>query len=211
MTPQVFAGEAAVFGLWYLVAFTGGRPRILKTLVKTASVGGLAVAVNLVGGPVWLVAALALGAAGDACLTVPTRSAFMAGLLAFAASHIAYIVLFLETGAMPHPLTAWPVAIYGFVMLRQLWVPSGDLRWPVAFYVAVISVMGMAALMLPEPFRPAIFAAFAFVLSDSLLAKEIFVWPEGHPARRWSGYAVWALYWGAQAGFAWVFALGAAF
>lgn len=211
MLSLIYAVAACALAVWYLVAFAGRAPRILKTLVKTGSVALLALAAQIAGGPEWLVLALVFGAVGDACLTVPTKPAFIAGLIAFGLSHLAYIALFLDYGAVPHLMTAWPVAIYGVVMMRQLWVPAGALRWAVLGYVIVISVMGMSVLMLPDPYRMAIFAGFAFVVSDSLLSKELFVWPDRHPARRWSPYAVWSLYWGAQAGFAWVFALSGAF
>ena len=47
----------------------------------------------------------------------------------------------------------------------------------------------------------ALIPALAFILSDIVLATESFVLRDDHPARRWTPYAVWPLYWGAQAGF----------
>jgi hypothetical protein len=37
--------------------------------------------------------------------------------------------------------------------------------------------------------------------SDRVLAAETFVLAQDHPLRRITPYAVWPLYWGAQAGF----------
>ena len=90
--------------------------------------------------------------------------------------------------------------LLGALMARVLAPRAGALKGAVLGYVPVILGMAAAALTLP-PGSGVFAAACAFVLSDMVLAAETFVLAAGHPLRRVTPYAVWALYWGAQAGF----------
>lgn len=209
-TGQLIAAAAAVLALWYL-GLTVRPAGLLRSAVKTGSVALLALAAWLAGAPGLLVAALLLCAAGDLCLSRNGETAFMAGVGAFAAGHLAYAVLFLSRpesslarlAELPWILLAAVLAAMGAVMARLLAPRAGALTLPVLCYIPIILGMGMAALTLPGNGGLALVlpAALAFILSDLVLAAETFVLAEHAPARRITPYAVWPLYWGAQAGF----------
>ncbi|WP_411352487.1 lysoplasmalogenase family protein [Leisingera aquaemixtae] len=203
---MLWAGAAAC-ALIYLV-MAAQPPGLLRSVLKTASVVLLALAALLVGAPWLLAVALGLCALGDLFLSRDGEGAFMAGVGAFAAGHLAYAVLFLTQGAsdparllqMPGAIIAAALLLLGLAMARVLAPRAGALKGPVLAYIPIILGMGAAALTLP--FGLGVFAAAcAFMLSDMVLAAETFVLPEDHALRRITPYAVWPLYWGAQAGF----------
>ena len=198
---------AAGCALIYLF-LTAQPPGLLRSAMKTASVALLALAALLAGAPLLLAAALGLCALGDLFLSRDGEGAFMAGTGAFAAGHLAYAALFLTRDAseparllqMPGMAAAAGLLLLGLVMARILAPRAGALKGAVLAYIPVILGMGAAALTLP--FGSWVFAAAcAFMLSDMVLAVETFVLPRDHPLRRLTPYAVWPLYWGAQAGF----------
>ena len=96
-----------------------------------------------------ILAGLALSWCGDMFLIGPTRTAFLAGLVAFLLAHVAYVAAFVRHGyerrwiwvAMV-PVTA--IAIGVFVWLEPYTPP--DLLNPVRAYVAVISLMVIFAI-----------------------------------------------------------------
>lgn len=204
------AGAAACALIYLFMA--AQPPGLLRSLVKTASVALLAVAALLAGAPWLLAVALGLCALGDLFLSRDGEAAFMAGVGAFAAGHLAYAVLFLTRDAsgparlleMPGFAIAVLLLVLGLVMARILAPRAGALKGPVLGYIPIILGMGAAALTLPLG-TWAFAAAAAFMLSDMVLAAETFVLPEDHVLRRITPFAVWPLYWGAQAGFLAVF------
>ncbi|QAX31683.1 lysoplasmalogenase [Leisingera sp. NJS204] len=204
---QVAAAGAALCAAGYL-GLTAQPPGILRSLAKTAAVALLALGAGLAGAPLLLVLALGLCALGDLFLSRDGESAFMAGVGAFAAGHLAYAALFLTrpdsdpSGLlhMPAALIAAGLLVLGLIMTQVLAPRAGALKGPVLAYIPIILGMGAAALTLP--FGTWVFAAAcAFMLSDMILAAETFVLSAEHPLRRITPYAVWVLYWGAQAGF----------
>lgn len=204
---QALWAGAAACALIYL--FMAARPPgLLRSVLKTASVALLAFAAQLAGAPWLLAAALGLCALGDLFLSRDGEGAFMAGVGAFAAGHLVYAVLFLTRAdsdparllEMPGIVIAAVLLVLGLVMARNLAPRAGALKGPVLAYIPIILGMGAAALTLP--LGTWVFAAAcAFMLSDMVLAAETFVLPQDHPLRRITPYAVWPLYWGAQAGF----------
>lgn len=202
---------AALAALIYLLAFCH-RPAIWpKTGVKTVSVAALAL-VALMGGAPWLLwLALALCAVGDYLLSRDSEATFLVGVGAFAAGHLAYIALFLTTlGADVSHMSSgvYLVAItalflYGAGMMILLYRKAGALRFAVMGYVPIILGMGLAALAVPMlgPLAWVLPAACLFMLSDSVLAAELFLLPDGHRLRRVTPFVVWSTYWLAQLGF----------
>jgi len=201
---------AAACALAYL--FICNRDESLfRSVLKTASVAILALVALVAGGPVLLVAALALCGLGDWLLSRPGDGSFMAGVGAFAAGHLAYIALFLT-----HPLADLSLlahtprlrvmvalALLGLFMARLLGPRAGDLRGPVLAYIPIILGMGAAVLVLPLT-GPLIWAgvgAALFIGSDMMLATDKFVLGDRHPLRAVAGYAVWSTYWLAQFAF----------
>lgn len=212
-TPVLaLATLAAAFAATYLLLYCARPTGVGRSVTKTLATALLACAALLAEAPPLLVAGLALGALGDLLLSRDGAQTFLVGLVAFAIAHLAYTALFLTVGAAPTRLLAPernPAALtlvaLGIAMAWRLWPVAGSLRWPVSAYVGIIVCMGLAALSLPipaaVPVRPlvAMVAASAFILSDALLALELFLLPPGHRLRRITPYAVWTLYWLAQA------------
>ena len=183
-------------------------PSLLRTLVKTASIGVLAGLAAFTGGPILLVAALTLSALGDAFLAHDGDGPFMAGLGSFLAAHVAYVALFAglgdSLGGGFSALPVWPaVAMVAFALAvgAALVRRAGALAVPVAVYVCAILSMGLAALTLPlQGWGALVLAgALAFMASDSLLGTEKFLLGAASGLRRFTTPAVWCLYWAGQA------------
>lgn len=197
----IFSIVAAV-----LYAFAIDRPPSLKrSAAKTLAVALLAVLAYAQGGPLLLVAALALSALGDAFLSRDGDKAFLGGLGSFLAAHLAYAFLFVVAGSGLSAFTQTPwhivagliMAVFAIGMLRLLWPRIGpDLKVPVAVYVAAIFAMGVTALTTGNPL--VIAGAVLFMASDALLAIERFLAELVERHRTWMRYTVWALYYLAQ-------------
>lgn len=213
MNQILLLGAACALAYLPLAPRPTGR---MRSATKTLAVALLALAAALAQGPLLLVAALALCAAGDWLLSRDGEPAFMAGIATFALAHLAYVGLFVSHPmADPARLTQtpqiWFVAAFillGVAMAVLLAPRAGALKGPVLGYIPVILGMGVGALTLPG--QGTLFwvlpAALAFVVSDLVLAIETFVLPRDHPASRATPYIIWPLYWGAQAGFLAAFA-----
>lgn len=207
---------AAALSLVFWMGFCFQPPSWQKSAIKTGTVLFLAFAAGLAGGPGALIVALLLCALGDYLLSRPSETQFMAGVGAFAAGHLAYVWLFLgHDAANPRALAGMPhlgfialLALFGLFMGALLWRRAGQMRGPVVIYVPIILSMGVAVLALPSlwPLGLARPAAFMFILSDFILAMELFVLPAGHRLRRYTPFLVWPSYWGAQALFFLAFA-----
>lgn len=191
---------ALVLALWFLAGFCWRAASWPKTVVKTASVALLAGAGAVAGVPGLLVGALALGAVGDYALSRPGARAFLAGLVAFALAHLAYVALLAGQGwRWPQPWAVAGLGLFAGVMAARLWPRAGALRGPVMIYVAIIAAMGVAAFGTGQP--RLIVPALLFIASDAVLSAEMFLLGDGHRARRVTPFAIWSTYWLAQAGF----------
>ena len=196
--------SAAAAFLYLLVQ--GRPPSFRRTVAKTASVALLAVLAAVEGGPVLLVAALLLSAAGDAFLAHEGERPFLGGLASFLLAHIVYMALFWTAGGGADILAAqpWRLALPALATLAALLLLSrllpavgAPLRAPVCVYVLAIVAMMWASATVPAPV--VMLGAALFLASDALLATERFLLAPASPHRRWAGPAVWALYWAAQA------------
>ncbi|MBZ9996786.1 lysoplasmalogenase [Mesorhizobium sp. BH1-1-4] len=207
----IFSLVAAV-----IYAFTSGMPPTLaRSAAKTLSVTMLAVLSAMRGGPLLLIAALALSAIGDAFLSRDGEKAFLGGLGSFLLAHIVYIALFLRSGAGMWVLGSEPwrgaialaMAVFAIVMLAALWRRVGPgLRIPIAVYVLAILAMGMSALTTGNAWL--IGGAVLFMASDGVLAAEKFLIAAISPHRAWMRLAVWVLYYAAQLAITLGFLLG---
>lgn len=207
----VFSLAAAVIYAFAL----GMPPRLARSAAKTLAVAMLAVLALLQGGPLLLVAALALSAIGDAFLSRDGEKAFLGGLASFLAAHVVFVALFVRSGSGIGLLGAEPwraaiavaMVLFALVMLAALWRRVGpELRVPVSVYIVAILVMGVSALTLNNLW--VVGGVILFMASDGLLAAEKFLAPAISPHRVWMRYAVWGLYYAAQLGIALGFLLG---
>ena len=205
MTLLWLAAAACALAYWVRVL---SSPDALRSVIKTLSVALLAL-IALLMGQGGLALALALCAAGDALLSRPGERAFGLGVAAFAAGHIAFVILFLSLpGAdlqrlisSPHVFAILGLLTLGTVMALRILPAAGDLRIPVALYIPIILSMSLAALSLPPSPATALIllGAALFLLSDSLLAVETFLLDDGQPLARALARIVWPSYWMAQA------------
>jgi uncharacterized membrane protein YhhN len=204
---EVSVYAAIALGLLYGVGFCYRAKGLTGLLVKTGSTALLALWAYLAGGPLLLVAALALSSLGDLFLAKDGERWLMPGMAAFFLAHVAYVALFWGLDFAPRTvlnLTAQIALIFGgaaFVRWLSPWL--GTMRVPVFAYAAVILVMGAAALRLDAAYWLVTLGALMFIASDTVLSLQLFCKPAEEPAGVKSSLAVWTLYFGGQALIAW--------
>jgi uncharacterized membrane protein YhhN len=207
MTDLGLWGAAGICAALYGLVLVHRPPSFLRTLVKTAAVGALALLAYLEGGGPWLAVALALCAAGDAFLAGDPKRWLPFGLAAFLAGHVVYVLLFWrERGPAAGP-AFWAVAplvvLAAAAMLAQLWRSLGALKPAVVLYVLAIVAMVATSLLLPRLRWPATIGALAFMASDAILSFDLFKGAQLFGSPRLTAWAVWFLYFGGQAMIAW--------
>jgi uncharacterized membrane protein YhhN len=204
MSPVAVFWFGIIAAIIYL-PFSENPPNWGRSLAKTAPLLALAAAAWMAGGPVLLVLALALSALGDFALSRPGMRAFIAGLVAFAAAHLFYLILFTAlSGRGPYMafLDQTLLALFlGWVAISaEIWlVPhtGRTLRWPVRAYVLTITLMALAALTLP--LGAVAIGAVYFVASDVILAYRNFRMDPDDPLSGRAGWLLWGLYIAGQA------------
>lgn len=113
---------------------------------------------------------------GDGLIAV----SFVAGLGAFLIGHLFYLSGFLKAtrASKRHLLAIVPIAIYAFVIGRQLIASlliqgNDQLVLPVIFYMLAISLMALSAVLTGN--LQAIAGSTLFIISDSILSWNMFV------------------------------------
>jgi uncharacterized membrane protein YhhN len=152
---------------------------------------------------VFIIAGLVASLGGDVFMMLREKK-FTEGLTCFLVAHGLYIAAFLAT-MRPRidPWTILPLFIYAIVMMQVLFPHLGKLKAPVGLYIIVITTMAGLGIdrFISMGGTPALYAGIAailFVISDSILAVDLFV-------RKIKG-AQWAIltaYFAAQ----WLFAM----
>lgn len=195
MVANFLAWSGILMAMVYL-PMSEERPDWLRSGVKTLPLLLFSYAAWEFGGGPYLVAGLFLSALGDMALSRDGEQTFLFGLAAFALAHLLYVLHFLGIAEAPlweAFLRNAPMAIFlvGYAALAEIWlIPhTRHLKWPVRAYVWLITLMGLAALTMPMGI-PFLGAAF-FILSDTLLAFQLFRLDEDNPL---SGRLVWAIW-----------------
>lgn len=193
----VLVGLSIVAGITYLAAPMFGADGAAALVWKGLPVGLLALAAALAarsrdGGLLALV--LALGAAGDVLLEIE----FMAGVAAFAAGHVAAILLYLRNRRRPipmvHVLIAALIALSGLVMPAFVLPPGHPELVSLTGYSALLTLMAGAAWLSRFPHGLTGLGALLFVASDTLIAVRM-----AQPASSAGfGSAIWLLYYFGQ-------------
>jgi len=194
---------SALLAIIYLFALMR-PPSRRRTVVKTGSIVLLAVLAWLQAAPLLLILALLFCAAGDAFLAHDGDGAFLGGLSSFLIGHIVYIVFFGLIGGGLDALVGWRfgvaivMALFAAAFVVMIWkhVPA-KLRAPVAVYALAILGMGVSALTVGNELVA--LGAALFMASDAILAIGKFALPAGSPRAEPAAYAVWVLYYLAQA------------
>lgn len=176
---------------WVGVARHDRHLRVVAKPLTLVLLIGVAVALDAEDPTVreWFLAGLVLSLAGDAFLLLPDDrrlgpvEPFVLGLASFLLGHIAYIVGMVIGTDGPAPLlalfgvavTASGAGAVGPRLLRGVRRTSPDLLIPVIAYMAVISLMVVAAFGRAVPLAMA--GALSFYASDAILGWNRFVTP----------------------------------
>ncbi|MGE5358816.1 MAG: lysoplasmalogenase [Bacteroidales bacterium] len=133
---------------------------------------------------VYLVLGLLASLAGDVILALSPQAGFVAGIAAFLIAHVLYITTFApdvryskRSVGLAACVIAWCAGVGSIV------VPSlGGMLAPVVLYMIVIAAMGVTAAFATGARLALFIGAFAFVVSDSVIAFDRFVAHVPHAA-----------------------------
>ena len=181
--------SAAIYGFRYLRREISMARSFWKTL-PVAFMAGIA---SYFDAPALLIIALLLCALGDYFMSRGDNR-FVPGLLAFLAGHIAYIALFFTLST--EACFRWPmvlIILYSGIFAIYMWNAAGTYRWPILAYIVVITAMAGVSLRVPSSYFLTVFGAFAFVISDSVLAVRMFVVSKQRVKLKLS-WVVWIFY-----------------
>lgn len=183
MALTVLAGSltaALAISCWYAAArglawFPAVKVAALAALLLTAWAWGAA---DVAGG-VALLVGLGFSLIGDALLLSSSTPAFMGGLSAFLAAHLAYVVAFASRGwsllgVVVAAACVAPFAVRSFPRVRRAAVGAGGpmLGHAVTAYAAAILAMALAAG--GTGLALVLIGAVAFVVSDTVLGLDRF-------------------------------------
>lgn len=134
-----------------------------------------------------ILAALVFSWGGDVFLMFP--GFFLPGLISFLVAHVFYILAFFENINSAKEkrsigntlLFALPFLLATGTLFRILIPTLGEMMVPVAVYTSVITVMGISAALRfgsvsKESFMPVLSGAVIFMLSDSTIALNKFMY-----------------------------------
>ncbi|KZL23725.1 YhhN-like protein [Pseudovibrio sp. WM33] len=185
--------------LAYGVYFCWQDPSLLKTVVKTTALGVVALWAFVTQAPLLLALALTTSSVGDAALAVPGEVRFLVGLCSFAIAHIFYILLFSrKVRHFDSRIFIVSGAALSVLVLSTGWwlLPfTGDLMIPVAIYIILIATMGGMAAQVGGW---VLIGALAFMMSDTLLAIQLFRLDDISPLQLPVSVALWTLYYCGQ-------------
>ncbi|SHI15003.1 lysoplasmalogenase [Ferrimonas marina] len=141
--------------------------------------------------------ALAFAACGDIILDLGHHTHLLPGLCAFAITQLAYIRLFAQRPEGEFAFLAWtlPLGTAAFIWLISPFLfdtPQGHMFWPMAIYAALLTAMVMTVMHGARD-RSVIFGAMLFLVSDSWIAIDTFIWPSP-----WGLSGIWLSYYAAQ-------------
>jgi uncharacterized membrane protein YhhN len=134
----------------------------------------------------WLLGGLALSWAGDVLLQL--KGMFIPGLLSFLLAHVCYIIYFIKLNPQQkgllqqQPLIGLPVAVYIVIFLWLLYPFLEALKIPVTVYGITIGTMLLMSINTKHKVNAVASTLFfngalQFVISDSVLAVNMFAFP----------------------------------
>jgi uncharacterized membrane protein YhhN len=191
----------------YGVYFLRRPPTWLRAGVKTLAIGAPAAGFIIAGAPFPLVLALVASALGDFFLALDKKWVLPLGILSFLIAQLVYFVIFTAIWFFSgdnSPL--WPRylamgALIATTIAFLIWMAPrlGWMAFGVVPYSIAITGMAAMAMWLPWDGWPAMVGAVLFVVSDFVLATELFRLPQDAPVRRVTAPVVWWTYVAAQA------------
>lgn len=189
---------AAILAILYGFTLSRSPPGPAKLLLKVSGMVLLTGAAAWAGGPWMLIAGLAACTLGDAFLAGRTERWLIPGMAAFFIGHLFYVALFWSTGQVSGDLLNYlgraVLVLAGAAYIFWLSPSLGAMRLPVLAYGAVILVMGAAAIALPPGYGLVLIGALMFIMSDAILANELFRRPAHEAPRFLPSIALWNLY-----------------
>lgn len=202
MIEALGAASLALALIWWVWGQGEGPKPLPLGLAKAGSTALLALISLLAGVDPWLTLGLALGALGDFALTRDGQRAFLAGLVAFALGHLAYIPAFLYGFGPALSPGVLGVLVLALPLSTSFWLLpwTGAMRRPVQVYCGVIGGMALAAFCVPPGPAQLLLqlGAVFFVASDLLLALRLFRL-ENPQHKRLAALTLWPLYYAGQA------------
>lgn len=181
-------------------------PSPFRAAVKTAFLAAFTGALISAQAPLPLVAAITLSALGDFWLAFDKKWTLPLGILSFLLAQLLYVVIFTALWFFSGdnaPLPPRYIAMSAIILVALgflIWMAPklGWLALGVVPYSIAITAMAVAAMWLPWPGWPAMLGAVSFLVSDFVLAAELFRLPPDSPARRVTAPVVWWTYVAAQ-------------
>ena len=201
---------ASIFAsIAYGVYFTVKPVSWLRSLIKTIPVGALCLIGFLLDTPVLLTLALLFGTIGDFALSRAGDRNFLIGLASFLLGHICLVGLFGQLGSSISGIQTSGIGLVVGVVFSSLALGVfmhikkhlGPMHLPVAAYVFVSWLLGMLALQAinQENLVFAVIGTLLFIVSDIVLAYDLFVIPTPSTLRHYTSRTLWFLYWSGQA------------
>jgi uncharacterized membrane protein YhhN len=191
----------------YGVYFLRRPPTWLRAGVKTLAIGAPAAGFIIAGAPFPLVLALVASALGDFFLAFDKKWGLPLGILSFLIAQLVYFEIFTAIWFFSgdnSPL--WPRylamgALIATTIAFLIWMAPrlGWMAFGVVPYSIAITGMAAMAMWLPWDGWPAMVGAVLFVVSDFVLATELFRLPQDASVQRVTAPVVWWTYVAAQA------------
>ncbi|KTD13606.1 transmembrane protein [Legionella gratiana] len=130
-----------------------------------------------------LLGALSFSVIGDIVLTLPTKAALQAGILAFMVTHCTYISLFLKSSQFQkkNVISFLPVLIFVLIGSYFLWPYLGEMKKPVSLYLFLLTFMVFCSFQVMQQSLIIRLGACLFLLSDFTLALDLFVLTPNKP------------------------------
>jgi uncharacterized membrane protein YhhN len=130
-----------------------------------------------------LLSALGFSLIGDMVLTLTSKEALHAGILSFMAAHCTYICLFLKNIQFQKKrfFSFLPILALVIISLYYLWPYFGEMKKPVAVYICLLTLMVFFSFQVKQSSFLIGSGATLFLLSDFILALDLFVSPNNKP------------------------------
>ncbi len=116
---------------------------------------------------------------GDVLLEMPHKGLFEAGMGAFILAHLFYITVFMKRPGLSRGrlLIMGGMVVFSLGFAGFLSPFLGPMKIPIYSYLGVISLMGISACLGSANHGLVILGAVFFIISDSLIAYNMFVTP----------------------------------
>lgn len=201
----------AVAALAYGIFLLNRPPSLLRAAVKTLFLASWTAAFVIAGAHSIVVIALAASALGDFFLAFDKKWILPLGILSFLIAQLSYFIIFFFGWMFAGEIAPlWPRYLgMGLIIATSLgfliWMAPklGWMALGVVPYSIAIAGMACMAFWLPWIGWPAMAGAVSFVISDFVLATELFRLPPDAPVRRITTPVVWWTYAAAQALIVW--------